>query len=110
KSRTNVKDADSLERIRETCPDAFFVHLVRHPLAFETAVLAEGGDSRHFLQEMTEAASEGGALDPQLLWLSVERRIASFLEGIPGDRQAHLRIEELFEAPQTRLATLARAL
>ncbi len=110
KSRVNVRDADCLERIRETCPDAYFVHLVRHPMAFGTAVLAEGDKSRRAVQEMLETASEGLILDPQLLWLGVERRIASFLEGIPARRQIRLRIEQLFEAPQARLTGLARAL
>jgi len=107
KSRVNVRNTDALERIREACPDAFYVHLVRHPLSFGAAILASPADSRHLVRAMIDPGAEQRTLDPQLLWLEVERRIDEFLAEVPPERQTHLRIEELFTSPKTRLRTLA---
>jgi hypothetical protein len=110
KSRINVRDAESLERIREACSDAFYVHLVRHPMSFGAAVLASPGDTRQFGGAMIESGTANRVLDPQLLWLEIERRIDAFLAEVPPERQAHLSVEELFANPESRLRTLARTL
>lgn len=110
KSRTNVHDTEALTRIREACPDAFYLHLVRHPLSFGAAVLASPADTRYFARAMMVPGEKQPTMDPQLLWLDIERRIEEFLAPLPRKQQAHLRVEELLADPQGQLRRLARNL
>jgi hypothetical protein len=110
KSRTSVRDADTLKRIGDACPDAFFVHLVRHPLSFGLAVSAGSGEAQSLVRGIGESGAQRRNVDPQLLWLGVERRIEEFLTMVPAERQIRLRVEDLFDAPEEQLRTLARAM
>ena len=109
KSRINVRDAEALARIREACPDAFYVHLVRHPVSFGMAVVASPADTRLFVPKMIGVGAKQPAIDPQLLWLEIEQRIEAFLAEVPRRWQVQLRVEALFAEPQAQLRRLARA-
>jgi hypothetical protein len=59
---------------------------------------------------MTGPGGGRGSPDPQYLWLKVEDRLAEFLPTVPAERQALLRIEDLYRHPKAELRRVCAAL
>ncbi len=113
KSPFHVFKAGAMQRMHRGFPDAFYLHLTRHPVAmwestrelrdkFMDAVKKLGGNS---------ARDQGlvlkqGDLDPNSVWLKPHLAILEFLEDIPADRQMRLRGEDVLENPRFYLAQL----
>ena len=105
KSRSNARDARAMQRIHAAVPNAVYLHLVRHPRAQGAALLAARGDgAAPGLGQ--QKAGDGSQGDPQEVWLAAETRIADFLAGVPAERQALLRLEDLYGTPKRTLRQL----
>lgn len=106
KSPSHVYKAEALARMRQGFPDAYYLHLTRHPAAM-------WGSTRELREQILEATGAAGGraawghgtivkegeLDPERLWLKPHLTILEFLEDIPADRQLRLRGEDLLENP-----------
>ncbi|MFL6262992.1 MAG: amino acid adenylation domain-containing protein, partial [Thermoanaerobaculia bacterium] len=96
KTPTYAWDPATLQRAEEAFEDARYIHLVRHPYgmirSFEEARIDQiffSLDHPFSRRELAEA-----------LWVIAHRNIASFLEGVPEDRQTLVRFEELLRDPE----------
>jgi hypothetical protein len=115
KSPLYAYSAESLARIDAACPDAYYLHLTRHPRGTCESVLRMRADIRE-RQERGGFAKRAQALqasqritdpeDPAELWLKPQEHILGFLEGVPAERQQRLRGEDFMAEPDRYLAPL----
>lgn len=115
KSPLYAYTGEALERIEAACPDAYYLHLTRHPRATCESVLRMRADIRErqergaFPRRAQEVAQENRLADvedPASLWLKPQRHILAFLERIPGERQRRLRGEDFMADPDAYLPGL----
>jgi hypothetical protein len=108
KSTLYSQSTACLERIRKTSPDAYYVHVVEHPLTpgAVTASVERGGvfDAEH--------RSPGAEISPedQLRWLNAQRLISEALKDVAPERRVFLRIESLLAVPHAELSDLCTRL
>jgi hypothetical protein len=116
KSPLYAYGAESLARIEAACPDAYYLHLTRHPRGTCESVLRMRADIRE-RQERGRFARRAQPLqpdqrivedpeDPASLWLQPQQHILAFLEKVPAERQRRLRGEEFMEDPDGHLGPL----
>ncbi len=121
KTPAYAREVAVLERIEEFRP--FYVWLVRHPLG----VLSSNSSRRairnqerrerhpylpyHLWLDLEKFYDRFTFEDRRLhYWLDVNRRIESFLEGVPAERSARVVFEQLVRDPQEELGRLCAAL
>jgi Sulfotransferase family len=107
KSAINSQDTKCLERIRKTLPDAYYVHVVEHPLtAGAVTALAKQGrrDAR------SRRARARNPPEDQLQWLDAQRLISDALKDVSPDRFAVLRMEYLLADPYAAMSELCARL
>ena len=116
KSPLHVYNRDNLARIRRAFPNAFYLHLTRHPRGTCESMYAlrqrvqkprPRGGSLNELDADPGMGARRGAIDPELVWLSPHRTIVDFLKAVPPARQMRVRGEELLADPDTHLARIA---
>ncbi len=97
-----------LERIRTHCPEAYFVHVVEHPLTVSQRK-STGRRGRGPRRTQSPGRSKG-SLGDQLKWLESQRRIADAIEDVSAERRAVLRMEDLITVPRIALEELCNSL
>lgn len=110
KSRAHLRDPECLARTAEACPEACYVHIVRHPRAQGLAMAEGGEDDAALVMPVLDLLVQNDTPKPDELWAAIELRIASFLATIPPERQMRIRAEDVIAAPETQLAAIAAAL
>lgn len=98
-----------MERILESCPDARFIHLLRHPVKqCESTMELSQGIFPLFVNAF-EYRDGRAVLEPQLAWHDININILNFLEqNVPEDRVMRLRGEDLLAAPEEHLGVICR--
>jgi hypothetical protein len=98
----------SLDRVRRAFPEAYYLHLVRHPRSQGESLLKVAGGVMAVMANSVDYATEPPTLDPQVAWYRVQRSILGFLTRIPADRQMRLRGEDLLNDPRRHLVEICR--
>lgn len=113
KSPFHVYKPEALQRMRRGFPDAYYLHLTRHPVATWTSSLElrskisnatkhlnrfGQGEQRHLVKQ--------GDLDINTLWLNPHLAILEFFEDVPADHQLRVRGEDMLENPRFYLAQI----
>lgn len=109
KSPNYALDIRRLERILHACPDARFIHLLRHPVkqCESTMKLHHGAFS--LFTNAVEYQQERAILEPQLIWYDMNINILNFLEQqVPKQQSIRICGEELLEHPEATLADICR--
>jgi len=101
KSPVYSRNAKCLERIRKSSPDAYYVHVIEHPLT-------PGAATKRNVTPNTGQQSPNDKVSPrdQLQWLEAQRGISQGLTGVAPERLAVLRMESLLADPRSALADL----
>jgi len=122
KSPSTIDSVETMQRALAWFPDAFFLHLVRHPRGYAESIIRLAERKRqpipqgHWLLQIASARGsdvEGGSaeervrLDPQHGWLERNAMIRDFMASIPTDRHMTLRGEDLLLSPDTTLRRVA---
>jgi hypothetical protein len=116
KSPIYVYNRDNLARIRRAFPNAYYLHLLRHPRGTCESMYAlrqraqerQGQSSRRHDPDAVEAGdTPRGVIDPDLVWLSPHRTVLEFLATVPPERQLRLRGEEVLADVDTYLPRIA---
>lgn len=103
KSPLYVIEPGALQRIAHAFPDAYYLHLTRHPRS-----------TCESLFKLRQTIEESGGMpgqfemDPDTVWLRPHARVMEFLEGIPGERKRRIRGEDLMSDPPPFLADICR--
>ena len=94
-------DPPALDRLTRWFPRARWLWIVRHPGSVTRSIEN---------MPMAEVMLEGYATDVRDLWRATNRGLRDFLAGIPADRQARLRYEDLVTDPEPTLRTVCEQL
>jgi hypothetical protein len=97
KSPETIFDETGPNRALDWFPSSRFIHLVRHPVAFQRSL-----QKFLFLFDHPEVCANA--------WLSTHRRIATFCAGLAPDQSLLVRAEEVLAASDSALAVIARFL
>jgi Sulfotransferase family len=108
KSPIYSSNAKCLERIRNTFPDAYYVHVIEHPLTLG-AVSASVERTRVFDASQRRAGPEISPRD-QLQWLNSQRLISESLNHVAPEKRVVVRMESLLADPGTELSDLCARL
>lgn len=106
---TGPQRRNALERIIDTYPDAYFLHLVRHPRtqgeAWLRSPLALG---QLFAIGAVDSSARNRIPDPQIDWYRRQSGILQFLSDIPADRKLRMRTEDILSDPTQHLCQLTK--
>lgn len=100
KSPDTTKSPIFLQRCREAYPDAYFLHLVRHPAASIASMLRAP-------QFMTSATLSDRVTIAANIWLRSHQTIQRFLEVVDRDHALRVRAEDLLNQPTPTLVEIA---
>jgi hypothetical protein len=113
KSPAHVHWPGAMHRMHKYCPDAFYLHLVRHPVPMWASLTK----LREEISELVADSQSGQTgqwtpryrnLNPDKSWLRPNLAILEFLEDIPVDKQMRLRGEDLLSDPPNYLAQICQ--
>jgi hypothetical protein len=109
KSPTYTMESERLYRIYEACPDARFIHLVRHPIKQCESVMKLNYGSFALFVNSIEYRDERAYIEPQIAWHDMNVNIISFLEdAVPAERYMRIRGESIMERPKEVLREICR--
>jgi hypothetical protein len=100
KSPVYTVKSEYLQRIHATFPDAYYLHLVRHPRSQGESIMNIAQGMMVVLANSIDYSEDPPIIDPQIMWHSIQRNIYEFLEDIPQHRHRRLRGELILEEPQ----------
>lgn len=117
KSPLHVYNAESLERLHAAFPDAYYLHMTRHPRGTCESIYAlrksttEGTqklvDKNPALANRVRKIKPDDELTPENMWFDPHLKILEFLEQIPDSRQLRLRGEDFLSQPDRYLPRVA---
>lgn len=96
----------SLLRIHEAYPDAYYIHLIRHPATQGRSIMNVAGGAMAILTNSIDYTTRPPTIDPQIQWFQVQRNILRFLEKIPEERKVRLRGEDILNDLRGQLSVL----
>lgn len=101
KSPENVEDNSALARLAAAYPAARYIHLTRHPLATQRSM------QRHWQRVLDGIAPQGEPMAGIAIWFEMHRRILAFCDTLPAGRTLRVRAEDILNATDTSLRTIA---
>ena len=79
-----------LERIHKAFPDAYYLHLVRHPRTQGESIMKVAKGLMAILANSIDYSTETPTVDPQISWYNMQKNILDFMQKIPADRQMRM--------------------
>ena len=79
-----------LERIYQAFPDAYYLHLVRHPRTQGESIMNVAKGLMAILSNSIDYTTETPTIDPQIGWYSMQKNIVEFLEKIPQQHKMQM--------------------
>jgi hypothetical protein len=109
KSPSYTIEMSRMERILGACPDARFIHLLRHPIKqCESVVDLSDGVFSLFVNSI-EYQADRALAEPQIAWHDMNINIMNFLEQkVPTNQYIRLRGEDLLADPEPKLKEICR--
>jgi len=117
KSPLHVYNAESMERIHAAFPDAYYLHITRHPRGTCESIYALRNSTNEGVQKLVKANSKladrmrkiksDEELTAENMWFDPHLKILEFLEEIPAERQMRLRGEDFLSEPDRYLRVVA---
>ncbi len=108
KSPAYALKQETLHRIIETFPGAYFMHLTRNPRSQGESVMKVADGLLAVLANSIDYATDPPTIDPQIAWYTMQQTIMDFLANVPGDRVIRLRGEDVLNDPDTHLRRVCR--
>lgn len=109
KSHSNLGNVTRLERISRAFPDAYYLHLIRHPLEMGKSVMNhEGGQIMAALTNSIDYSQGDELVDPQFLWYRLNRTVRDFLKTVSAGQHMQLRGEDFLNNPQRTLQLICQ--
>jgi hypothetical protein len=118
KSPIYVYSIESLNRIKRAFPDAYFLHLTRHPCATCESIyklrevvkegldkMRVGNKAKQLVQGRYERLAQID--DPDSLWLKPHLRIVELLDGVADARKMRIKGEDFMADPEKGLRDVA---
>lgn len=85
-----------LARIKKYFPDAYYLHLTRHPIDMNKSMCKlERGKLLAALSNSIDSSKENEIIDPQLMWYTCNANILEFLKYIKKENKLTIKGEEI---------------
>ncbi|BAL96461.1 sulfotransferase family protein [Rubrivivax gelatinosus] len=108
KSPAYTVDIQRLLRIRETFPDARYLHLTRHPVGQCKSVMSLYDGTFALFVNSIDFLEDRAIVEPQFAWYDLNINILNFLDTIPAERQMRIRGEDVMNDPPKFLGMICR--
>lgn len=105
KSPTYVFEPQMMMRIQAAFPDAYFLHLVRHPMSQGKSML-KFSQLALVIMDSIDYSGDEPAIDPQILWYRVQRNILAFLPNVAPERRLLVKAENILGSPREELTRI----
>ncbi|MBD1833396.1 sulfotransferase [Cyanobacteria bacterium FACHB-472] len=104
KSPVYAANRATLNRIRKTFPNAYYLHLIRHPRTQGQSLMnVRGGQIMAVMFNSVDRSTNPPTVDPQYKWYRMQSTILDFLSNIPKQQKMHVLGETLLNEPQLYL-------
>lgn len=97
-----------MQAMRQTFPDARFLHLVRHPVGQCKSVMNMNDGVYALYVNAIEFLDDRAILEPQIAWHDQNINILDFLDEVPARLQMRVRGEDIMSDPREFLRTICR--
>jgi hypothetical protein len=108
KSPVYATKPEILSRMGESFSHAYFLHLVRHPRTQGNSMMTVADGMMTILSSSIDYSTEPPTVDPQYLWLRMQRNILNFLSAIPEEQKMFLRGEDILSNPKLYFEKICR--
>jgi hypothetical protein len=99
---------DRMIAMYETFPDAYFLHLTRHPVGQCKSVMQMNEGAFALYVNSIEFHEDRAFVEPQYQWHDLNINILNFLEIVPSHQQMRIRGEDIMADPRGQLAMICR--
>jgi hypothetical protein len=97
-----------LTRIYRAFPDAYYLHLVRHPRTQGNSMMNIADGMMTMLSNSIDHSTDPPTVDPQYLWLRMQRNILNFLKQVPEGQKMCMRGEDVLGNPRLSFETIGQ--
>ena len=97
-----------MQKMLEAFPEAYFIHLVRHPIPQCKSVMNLNHGIFALFVNAIEYGDDTANIEPQIAWHDLNINILRFLEQVSPERQLRLRGELLMAEPERHLREICR--
>jgi hypothetical protein len=108
KSPAYALDLAVMDRLYQAFPDAYFIHLVRHPRTQGLSIMNTGDGFMAVASKSYDYTTDPPTLDPQFVWYVTQNRILKFLSRVPPEQQMFIRGEDLLNNPAEYFEQISR--
>jgi len=85
---------ETLERIRSAFPDAYYLHLLRHPVTQGKSILNIAKGMMAVMADSVDYSTDPPTVDPQIMWYEMQTNILQFLQDVPERHKMTMRGED----------------
>lgn len=109
KSPITASTRRSLERAYSLYPNAYFLHLVRHPVSARKSII-EFAQENIIRQDGTDASKRSlqSSLDALFLWCDMHTNIINFTKTLPVGQTMRIKGEDLLSEPEVYLPQITQ--
>jgi len=103
KSPVYGSSVDILKRIQDTFPNAYYLHLLRHPITQGQSILNIAKGMMAVMADSIDYSTDPPTVDPQIMWYEMQNNILTFLDGVPENHKMTMRGEDFLNERDTNL-------
>ena len=107
-SHLYATDLEILNRIRNTFPEACFLHLLCHPKTQGESVMKIANGAIAILEDWIDYSTEPPVIEPQYGWYKLNSNILNFLKRVPSHQKMSIRGEDIINDPCLNLEKICR--
>jgi hypothetical protein len=97
-----------LERLHQAFPDAYYLHLIRHPRTQGESIMKVAKGLMAILANSIDYSTETPTVDPQISWYNMQRNILDFMQKIPAQRQMRMHGEVVLNQREESLRNICQ--
>ncbi|MGL5083580.1 MAG: sulfotransferase family protein [Microcoleaceae cyanobacterium] len=90
-----------MNRIYRNFPDAYYLHLVRHPRTQGQSMMNFADGNLTIFGNSVDYSTHPPTVDPQYWWYTMQCNILDFLDTVPSEQQMRLKGEDLLSDPKS---------
>jgi hypothetical protein len=108
KSPVYGSSVDTLKRIQDTFPNAYYLHLLRHPVTQGQSILNIAKGMMAVMADSIDYSTDPPTVDPQIMWFEMQKNILEFLQHIPEDHKMTMRGEDFLNERDANLRKICK--
>ena len=97
---------ETLKRIQKAFPNAYYLHLLRHPVTQGQSILNIAKGIMAVMADSIDYTTDPPTVDPQIMWYEMQINILEFLKDIPEERKMMMRGEDFLNERELNLRNI----